>query len=179
MANENLPLGFKQAAGSEYTGAYDCRVAASETFEPGDLVFMDSSGYITLTASTNPMAGIVAGRIMDGTTGLAKTTSGSAGVDRVKVWDPRGTFVGQVTTGAATDPYTHYTASSMYDVAGTTGVQYINASASSLDQVQIMGPADERNGSISQVGSYQKVVFRLNQAKIVPLHSTAIKNKFV
>ena len=180
MANTTLPKGFKPADDNIQPRAYDRRVAASETFVPGDIAYINSSGYLTATASTNPIAGVIAGSIIDGVSGLPVATSSStAGRDRVKVWDPRLLFIGQVTVGAVTDEYTHYTATSMYDVAGSSGAQYIDAGATSLDQVQILGNANEPDGSISQLGAYQKVVFRFNTAKIAPIARDVIARQFV
>jgi hypothetical protein len=51
------------------------------------------------------------------------------------------------------------------NIAGNTGVQYINAGATAQDEIKVILPAFEEDGSASAVGAYQKVICKFNIAK--------------
>lgn len=179
MANTTNPKGFELAPDSPVKIAVERMVAASETIKEGDRLYLNNVGNITLTASTYPIAGVAAGPIMDGTTRIPKDTSAATAIDVIKVWTTECHFIGQITTGALTDEYTCFTASSRFDVAGTTGVMYIDAGATALDECEIMGVATEPNGGISQFGAYQKKVFRFSPDHSVILRSNVTSKRFV
>lgn len=178
MSNKTEPNGFALSPDSPYKISAERMVAANETFCEGDVVYLDSDGNITFT-SGGPTAGVAAGPIMDVTTKLKKATSAATAIDTVKIWTIECDFIAQITSGALTDPYTHFTTTSRFDVAGTTGVQYINASAHSRDEVICMGLATEEAGEISQFGAYQKVVCKFSGAEGAILRSNVTSKRKV
>ena len=164
MSNTTRPLGFrpkniKNATVTQYP------VTAAQVIVVGDVLSMDSAGSLVIGAG-GPIIGVAASNVIDPDTGLVKATA-EAG-DTIGVWDdPNEVFVGQISSYAATDPYTTRSSGACYDVAGTTGVQYINAAAHSQDAFKIRCLAWEENGKKSVAGDYAKVEFRINNLKHV------------
>jgi len=163
MANTSRPMGFKPANIKDYHFNW-YPVTAAQVFKSGDVVSLDSSGTVVINGSL-PL-GIAATDIIDPDTGLTKTTA-EAG-DIVGVWDdPYMEFIAQITTYAATDPYTTRSSAACYDVGGSTGVQYVDAGATSADTFKVCGLAWEENGKKSVAGAYAKVRVRFNLVKHV------------
>jgi len=152
MANLNRPNGFTPTADAPKTKYL---LPASQTIAVGDLVTLDSNSYVVI-GSTGKLLGVAA----------TPCTVSSAG-DSIWVYDdPDQKFVAQISTGAVTDTYTTMTLSTAFDTVATTGAMYINAAASSNDQIQVLRPASEPDsGQLSAAGSYQKVECRINRAK--------------
>lgn len=163
MANIDRKKGFKpQNIGTARTKRD--LMATGETTQPGDVLYRNSDGLLTATASTNKIAGIQASFIKDSTDGTNNATS-LAG-DFVSIWDdPDEIFVGQISTYAQTDPYTTRVSAGCFDVAGSAGAQYINAAASTLDTFKVLGLDYEENGVRSAVGANAKVECTINPGK--------------
>jgi len=164
MANDNLPQSFEVVNPEQFTPKRFL-VDASYTGKKGDMVFVESAGYGS-DANTNPMAGIQASGILSVNSSVVESTGGTAGTSYIMVYDDRNIIIrGQITTGAQTDRYTTATSTAGFDIAGTAGVQYIDAGQHSKDQVRILGPAIEKGtGKASAYGAYQKVLFQMSNA---------------
>jgi hypothetical protein len=162
MANTSVLLGFKPK-NVDGAKANDYFVTATETLKQSDVCYMASTGLTTATAGV--IQGIAAGPQWDPDTGLVKATA-EAG-DKIKIWDdPWEIFIGQITTYAATDPYTTRASAACYDNAGSAGAQYINKAASTNDIWKILKLSDEYDtGKQSAVGAYAKVECQLNPDK--------------
>ena len=164
MTNTNRALGFrpkniKNAVATRYI------VTAAQVIEVGDVVSIDSAGTVVIGAG-GPILGVAASNMIDTDTGLVKATAEAS--DTISVWDdPNEVFVGQISTFAATDPYTTRSSAACYDVAGSTGAQYINAAASTQDAFRVKKLAWEEDGKASIAGAYAKVEFRINNLKHV------------
>lgn len=159
MTNRSRRLGFRprNIKNAELTRML---ITAGQVTNHGDVLYVDSNGTLAL-GGTTPVAGVQNGQIVDGTTYKNKTTA-EAG-DWVWVWnDPNTVFVGEITTFAQTDVYTTRSGAAAYDVAGTTGVQYIDAAASTLNNCKILGLAAEETGKFSVAGANAKVEFVFN-----------------
>ena len=162
MANTNQPKGFRplnvrEAACNQYN------MNSAETTKEGDLVYMNPAGAITGTYdAAYPMVGIQAAPFT--TNGIVPSTYSAVSGSVVSIWDdPNTEFIGQISSYAATNPVTTWTTSACFDVAGSAGAQYINASASSQDNFRILRLAAEYDtGKISAVGAYAKVVCKIN-----------------
>jgi hypothetical protein len=167
MANTNNPKGFKPIDTDDNSWVVRWKVNASETTNIGDVLYLGTDGYATLTRVAGYILGVQVGNIEDGITGVNNTTSSSTdGEDTVLVnINPNLLMTAQITTGAVTDPYTTGSSATAFDIAGTTGVQYINAGASAQDEIKVILPAYEDNGSVSAAGAYQKVLCKFNIAK--------------
>jgi hypothetical protein len=178
MTNTSNRKGFKQVD-SKNTRDAVMKLAASYTGQDGDEIYMGSDGNPTNTRnSAYPIIGVQKGSILDKDDLSVKSTS-EAG-DFVHLADPTQVFVGEIATGALTDPYTTYTAAAAFDVAGSAGAKYINQAASTYDQIQVLGPASEDipdDGTFSEVGENMKVKFRFNQAKVLPVTSNYVQLK--
>lgn len=168
MANKNRPISFKIINQEKYKPSKEF-VDASYAGKDGDVVFMDSSGRATDTASS-VILGIQVGGIESVATRVVETTgSTTAEESQISiVKDPGVVFKGQISTYTQTDPYTTNTSASCYDVAGSAGAQYINAAASTYDHVQVIEISDEWDtGKKSAIGAYAKALFRFNPASHV------------
>ena len=168
MANTNLPKGFK-LANMDFGALRKYKVNASDTITDGDVLYMGTDGYATVSRVAGYILGIAVGSIIDGISG-ANNASASAtdGEDYILVADdPNQIMIAQITTGAETDKYTTGSSATCFDVAGATGVQYIDAAASAQDEIKVLTAANEPNGSESAVGAYRKVFCRFNVAKHV------------
>ena len=179
MANVSSRTGFK-AHNSDNLRLASMVLAASFTGKDGDELYLGSGGYPTMTRnSAYPIIGAQAGVIMDkdDLTTIATSEDG----DFVMMTDPRQDHVAEIATGARNDPFTTFTASAAFDIAGASGAQYILQSSSTYDQIQVLGPAREVSGSnagrISEYGANQKVVCRFNQAKVMPVYSNYEQKK--
>lgn len=165
MANTNRPFGFKIISSSrkEYIQKFN-NVASGVTFNPGDPVYLDSNGYQTSTSGA--ILGIALSTVLD-TNGVPAASGGASNNYSVIVnTDPNILMVAQITTFAVTDPYTCATRTSCFDIAGSTGVKYIDAGASSLDDIIVIGLATEQDsGMLSVVGAYAKVRCMFNPAR--------------
>jgi sensor c-di-GMP phosphodiesterase-like protein len=163
MANSNNPKSFVVQNPHLYEAPVVYPVAASETFQKGDVVFFDANGRITLTAGS--IAGICASGITGTTSKKPETTSSAtAGDSEVLVYtDPRIIFYGQLSSFALTDPYTTRSSATCFDVVTTTGAQYINAASSANDHVKVLSRSSEAgNGVLSEIGAYAKCLFQFN-----------------
>lgn len=170
MANTSRRKGFK-VLNQDNNKLRSMVLKASFTNLDGDVAYLGSDGYPTTRNSAYPIIGCQVGSVMDKDDLTVKTTSGDG--DFVVVTDPREDHVGEIATGARTDPFTTFTASAAFDVDGAAGAKYIDNTASTYDEVQVLGPAREEdgNGALSAYGTNQKVIFRFNAAKIMPVHS--------
>ena len=165
MANTNRPFGFEiiSSTRKEYIQKFN-NVASGIVFNPGDPVYLDSNGYQTSTSGV--ILGIALSTVMD-TNGVPAASGGSGNNYSVLVnTDPNILMVAQTTTFAVTDPYTCATRSACFDIAGSTGVKHINAGATSLDDIIVIGLATEKDSGIpSVVGAYAKVKCMFNPAR--------------
>lgn len=163
MANTSRPMGLKprnikDAETNQYV------VTAAQVIVAGDVVSLDSAGTVIIGDSL-PI-GVAASNMVDSVDGSIKATA-EAG-DTISIWDdPNEVFVGQISTFAATDPYTTSSSAACYDIAGATGVQYIDAAATSNDTFKIKRLSWEENGKKSIAGAYAKVECRFNNLKHV------------
>lgn len=161
MANTSRPQGFIPVNTDDATVTqWTC--TASETFKATDVVYMASTGRMTASAS-GVAVGALASNIIDVMTGEINATSAVG--DLVNVFDcPFDIFKAQISTGALDSPYTTRSSAACYDAAGSAGVMYINAAASSNDTFKVLAPSFEADGSVSAVGAYQKVTCKFNLA---------------
>ena len=171
MANLTFANGFSPVSPSPR--AVRVVLAATQTFVKGDALYLNSAGNAATTEASATCIGIAAAGPMDGTTNLPKTTSAGTAVDYAIVYPADLEFEGQISTGSLTDPFTSITSGSCFDIAGSSGAQYIDAGASTYDMVRITGNSFEPNsGQRSQYGAYQKVTFKINVP--VPMNDTLI-----
>jgi len=156
MANATV-YGFRAIEDENYHAPREWVVAGSEAIAIGDVVYLNSAGRIALATSTAAVCGVA---------GTPVTASAAAG-DAIKVFDhPHQKFEAMVSTGALTDPYTHFTSTSCYDLTGATGAQYVNAAASTYDIFKCVGLSkDPVTGADSVVGTNQMKVWIVNPAK--------------
>lgn len=170
MSNTTKAIGFT-VRDTEKEKPIKMLLVNSVTAKKGDVMFMASSGLIQLTRVDTYIAGVAASNIINGLTGDVEATSSSSRGDYMMVYaDPDAIFVGQITTYALTDPYTTHTGSTAFDIAGTTGVQYVDAGASTYDEVIVIGPEPDYGQAsqpMSVVGAYAKVSFKFNPANHV------------
>jgi hypothetical protein len=166
MANTNQPQSFKIAGPVDETYVVTFNnVASGVSFKPGDVVYVDSNGY--QTSVSGKILGLALTGVLD-TNGVPATSGGSGNNYTVKVnTDPRLTMIAQVTTFAVNDLYdTANARAACFDIAGSSGVQYIDAGASSTDDIVIIGLASEFDTGIqSEVGSYAKVFCQFNPTR--------------
>lgn len=165
MANVDRPTGFKLVSPKD-AFCIDYLVADADVLKAGDTVYLDSSGYASDTASGIAL-GVAMSDIRDGYTGAVNATAATASYDYISVCvDVNAIFRAQISTGALTSPYTTRSGAAAYDEAGSAGVQYIDAAASTNDTWKIVGPANEDgNGAASIAGTYQKVYCKFNPLK--------------
>jgi len=165
MANTDRKVGFqpkniKDAETRKY------KILAAETTQSGDVLEMDSTGYVKAYAG-GPIVGVQNGAI----TSNASATKGeniatAATGDTVSLWDdPFELFVGQIAEFTLTDPYTTRATAACYDNAGSAGAQYINNAVSTNDTWKIHRLNSEQNGTESAVGAYAKVECSFNPGK--------------
>jgi len=167
MANKNLPNSFK-VINPELCTPEKFLVDADYAGVSGDMVWLESEGYASDT-NANPMIGIQAGEIQNVTTTKVTAGAGSStkGESFIMVYNKSDIeFVGQISTGALTDPYTTATSAACFDVAGSAGVQYVDAGSHSNDAIRVVRDYIEPDtGLASAAGAYQKKVFRMNSDK--------------
>jgi hypothetical protein len=165
MANTNSPRGFEilSPIREEFVKTFN-NVKSGDTFKPGDPVYIDSSGYQTSTSGS--ILGIAMSTVLD-TNGEYAATGGASNNYSVVVYtDPNVIMKAQITTYAITAPYTCATRSACFDIAGATGVKYIDAGASSLDDIVPIKLSTEHDTGIpSVVGAYAKVECMFNPAR--------------
>lgn len=165
MANTNQPQGFKivNSSSREYIMRFN-NVASGVSFKPGDPVYLDSNGYQTSTSGV--ILGIAVSGVLD-TDGVPAASGGASNNYSVDVnTDPNILMVAQITTHAVADPYTCATRTACFDIAGSSGEKYIDAGASSLDDIIVIRLANEFDtGLPSVVGAYAKVFCMFNPAR--------------
>ena len=129
MANTDLAVGF-EIFNRESVRIEKWPASASLASKDGDILFLDSAGRADDVAGV--ILGVQVGAIVDNPTGELNTTA--AADDWVYVCtDSQVIMKVQISTGALTDPYTTNSSAACFDLAGSAGVQYINAGASSQD----------------------------------------------
>ena len=164
MANTSRRLGFRPKNAS-CARVNQIQVTSAQVISEGDVVTYDSAGTLIIYAGTGSIAGVAAGKMFDKNAPIATTyVLATANADTfIDVYtDPNEVFIGELTSYALADPFTSQTVASRFDFAGTTGVQYIDAAASTNDDVIIIGPApDPKNGKLSIVGANAKVEFKI------------------
>ena len=164
MANTNSPRGFEVISPlrKEYVVTFS-NVKSGDTFKPGDIVFIDSSGFQTSTAGT--VLGVAMSTVLDTNGEYAATGGASNNYSVIVNTDPNVLMKAQITSYAITNRYTCATRTGCFDIAGSTGVQYINASSSSADHIIVIGLSTEQDTGIdSVVGAYAKVLCMFNPA---------------
>lgn len=165
MANTSIRTGFSVINAEKYTPA-KYLLTNGATMSAGDVVYMADAGTVDETVNAGKLLGILASNMVNGLTGEIVTTAVSTRGDFVMVYDdPNLEFTGEITTYAATAPITTLTSTSCYDVAGNTGLQYVNAAASTNDEVRVKRLWNEPTGDLSAVGANAKCVFMFNSAK--------------
>jgi len=142
---------------------------AGNISQDGDVGYLGSDGYPTTRNSAYPIIGAQVGGIFkkEDLTVLVTATDGDFAI----FTDPREDHVGEIADGNRTDPFTTWTTSAAFDVAGAAGAKYINQATSVYNEIQVLGPSHESNGVMSAYDTNQKVVFRFTPANIMPVHS--------
>jgi len=165
MANKDIQNGFSVLDVEKQTPKR-YPVTNGATVSKGDIIYMADAGTVDETVNAGKLLGISASTIINGLTGDLVTTAVSTREDYIMVYDdPDMEFTGQITTMAITAPITTLASSACYDGAGLTGVQYVNAAASTNDEVRVKRLFNEPNGEKSVAGAYAKCVFMFNSAK--------------
>jgi len=168
MANKDIQNGFS-ALDSEKQTPKKYLLTNGATVSKGDIIYMANAGTVDETVVAGQLLGLSASPMINGLTkDLVSVDDGADSTrgDYIMVYDdPDLEFTGQITTFALTDPITTLTSASCYDGAGTTGVQYVDAGASTNDEVRVKRLFNEPNGDPSAVGAYAKCVFMFNSAK--------------
>lgn len=161
MANQDIPKGYQLYKGIDEPLKF--LAANGDTIKAGDLVFLDSSGYANDTASVVPL-GVAVSNIIDGYTGAINATAATASYDYVMVLtNPFNLYIGQIASGALTNPYTTRSSAACFDNAGSSGAHYINQAAHTQDTWKVIGAAFEFDkGTPSAAGAYQKVFCQIN-----------------
>jgi hypothetical protein len=167
MANANIPRGGEVFRPDLYAPER-WLVNDAETTKHGDTLFLNSSGEATATDGV--ILGLQVGRIRNGYTGdvISDDTADADRGDYAMVYtDPYTVFSIQLSTGAATDPYTTRATGACFDIAGSTGVEYVDVAASTNDTIKVLGIAPEPSsgGALSATGAYQKKYCQYNPAK--------------
>lgn len=165
MANTDTKIGLHPKSSGEKV-VKDNLIATGETTKDGDILYRKPAGTLSGTYdSAYPIAGVQCGSIYDPVTGDINATATSG--DKVDVFaDPGTVFIAQISTYTATDPYTTRSSAACYDVAGSAGAQYVNASSSSQDDIKVLGLSCEYNkGAVSAVGAYAKIECMINPDK--------------
>lgn len=174
MANTSIAKSF---IAQEYHKSQVVRLLCAASFAGqggvgggSDVAIINSAGKVDNYGSGS-IAGLVFGSIIDKTNRSLKTTAADGDFVNVIV-DPDVLFKGQISSYTQTDPYTTRVSTACYDVAGSAGAQYVDASASSNDHVKVIAIDTEiKDGQYSATGSYAKARFRFNPSKF---HSTQI-----
>lgn len=163
MANTDQPrsfeiLNFDEAMVRQFP------VDASYAGKDGDVVYLDSAGRATDTASAITL-GIQQGGIND-VSSPGDIVDTGAEDDKISVYIcPNVIFKGQISTGALADTYTTRSAAACFDIAGSAGQQYVDAAASTNNTVKVVATSYEyKDGKESEVGAYQKKIFKFNPA---------------
>ena len=157
MANTNMANGFKPVLEGQSPRISKYGVSGGQIINTGDMVLLDSSGYIELaTSSSTYVCGVAA-------TPVAVT---AAAADSIYVYaDPYQHFVGQSSASALTDPFTCQSSASCFDLAGGTGAQYVNQAATSKDIIKVLNvsvQSDPVTGQEQTPGQYGRVEFIIN-----------------
>jgi len=140
---------------------------ASFAAKAGDVVYLDSAGRVTDTASGVAL-GIQVSAIYSVATLQVETTGSSTAEESavLVISDPNVRFRGQISTFTQTDPYTTRSSAGCYDVAGSAGAQYVDAAASTNDTIKVIERSHEyEKGGKSEVGAFAKCEFAFNQLK--------------
>ena len=167
MSNTSLKNGF-QILDQETYKAKAYPFNASTEITAGDIVYMTDAGYADDSVNSGKLLGIAGSNIFNGLTLdlVTDTDSSTTRGDFIMVYDsPELEFTGELTEFTLTDPITTLASSACYDGAGTTGVEYVDAGASSNDEIRVKRLWNEPNGDKSVAGAYAKCVFMFNSAK--------------
>jgi hypothetical protein len=165
MGNTSVINGFSALNAEKYTPKKRL-LTNGATVSNGDILYMADAGTVDETVNAGKLIGLAASNMTNGLTGEVVTTAVATRGDFIMVYeDPMLEFTGQITTYAATDPITTLASAACYDGAGTTGVQYVDAGASTNDEIRVVRLWNETNGDQSAVGAYAKCVFMFNSAK--------------
>jgi len=162
MANSDIKKGFKVVSPHLYQ-PIKYLLNALYAGEQGDVASLGTDGY-----ATDTLTAVVLGIQASGISTLASQEVVSAAVADADsfamfVIDTEVEFVGQISTFAATAPYTTRSSAACFDVAGSAGGQYIDAAASTLDQIKVIGLSTEYDtGLESVVGANAKVLAKFN-----------------
>jgi hypothetical protein len=168
MANTNIPKSFKA---QEYHKSQVVRLLCAASFAGqggigggSDVAIINSAGKVDNYGSGS-IVGLVMGAIVDKTNGSLKTTAADGDFINV-IADPDVLFKGQISNYTQTDPYTTRVSTACYDVAGSAGVQYVDAGANSNDHIKVINISTEiKDGAYSATGNYAKARFRFNPSK--------------
>jgi len=162
MANANIPIGFELISPLD-APCFDYEVANGAALAKGDIVYLDSDGRASDTASGVAL-GVAMDNVRDGYTDAVNATGATASADVISVCvDPNAIFKAQISTGLLTDPYTTISSDLCYDEAGDSGAQYIDAAASTNLTLKIVGQSSEYgDGDKSAYSDYQKVYCKFN-----------------
>jgi hypothetical protein len=164
MANVSCRKGFTTYGKYDESKVIHWTLASGIVLKKGDIAYIESAGHASSSAGT--ILGVCVGDMVDPDGNIV--AAGEAALDtRIAILiDPFQLYIGEITTFALTDPYTTLTRTAAFDVAGSTGVQYIDAGASSNDQIQVICLASEYDtGSRSAIGANAKVIFQFNPDK--------------
>jgi len=133
------------------------QLAVTQTIKIGDVVALDSAGQVTIATATTAK-GLYLGV-------AASACAVSVAGDPIYVWDdPNMIFEGMVAIGALADCYTTRSAAACFDLAGTTGVMYVNQAGTTYDVFKCIGECakDPLSGANSAVGAYQMKYWKIN-----------------
>jgi len=165
MANTSIRKGFSVLNVEKYEPK-KYLLTNGATVSAGDVMYMANAGTVDETVNAGKLVGLCASNMVNGLTGEIVTTAVATRGDFVMIYDdPNVEFTGELTTYAATDPITTLASAACYDVAGNTGEQYVNAAASTNDEIRVKRLSIEPNGELSAVGVNAKCVFMFNSAK--------------
>lgn len=154
MANTDRPRGFKPYGRDPLIGLY--KADGSQTIAVGDLVVMDSDGYIDIATagSGNAIVGVAASAVASATEG-----------DAIYVWcDPNQMFIGQCSDALdQNDLYAAASTGTAIDFTGSTGIMELvsqDVTTGCLKIMQLM--SDPGTGAASAIGSNATVLFRID-----------------
>ncbi len=165
MANLNAPNGLHpKNIKSEDCNEYLCYPGLASL--DGDTLYFNSQGYLVSTPDASyPIAGAQNGSMYTPAPGNGLTIPASASLgDKVLVWDnPLEVFIAQESSYAEADRVTTSVSATCFDIAGSYGAQYVNASATTYDTVRILKRSQEPDtGKTSAIGAYAKVECQYN-----------------
>lgn len=165
MANTSIRKGFNAINAEKYTPK-KYLLTNGATVSSGDIMYMAAAGTVDETVNAGMIVGIAASNMTNGLTGEVVTTAVSTRGDFIMINDDANLeFTGEITTVAATAPITTKASAACYDVAGNTGEQYVNAGASTNDEIRVKRLSIEPDGEPSAAGANAKCVFMFNSAK--------------